>query len=83
MGKLENRLDTLEQAAKLLERQQQPSMSDQSLEEFRRKFEELASRPRPEKTQEEVILEFKAYAERKRIEFELRYVKSHVRGRNV
>ena len=83
MSSIEGRIEALERSAKLIADQTPPALDTRSVDEFRRKIDELLSRPRPEKTQEEVILEFKAYAERRRIEFELQYAKSHVRGRTV
>ena len=73
MATLEKRLDALEQAAKLLAAQPKPHVSSLSIEDFQKKLQEILTRELPERTQEEVIADFKASLLRMQANWEHRY----------
>ena len=72
---IEKRLDVLEEAAKRLEENNKPRTPGLSLEDFNKILHEITTRPRPKKTQEEVIADFKASLVRRQADWELRHGK--------
>jgi hypothetical protein len=76
MSTLEKRLIVLEESAKLLAAQPKPHTSSLSIDELEKRFNEILTRKRPERTQEEVIADFKAYALQRRADWELRHGQS-------
>ena len=76
MSTLEKRLVVLEQSAKLLAAQPKPHTSRLSIEELEKRFNEILTRERPERTQEEVIADLKAYVLQGRADWELRHGQS-------
>lgn len=76
MNMLEKRLVVLERAATLLAAQPKPHTSSLSFEDVHRRMKEILTRERPERTQEEVIADFKAYALQRHADWELRHGQS-------
>ena len=76
MNTLEKRLVVLEQAAKLLAARPNQHISSASIDEMQRRFNEILTRKRPERTQEEIIADFKAYALQRRADWERRHGQS-------
>lgn len=76
MRTLDKRLVVLEQAARSLAAQSKPQISSASIEESLKRLNEILTRERPARTQEEVIADFKAYALQHRADWELRHGKS-------
>lgn len=76
MKTTESRVAALEHSAKLLAAQPKPQTSSLSIEELQKRFNEILTRKRPERTQEEVIADFKAYALQRRADWELRHGQS-------
>ena len=72
MSTLDKRLVVLEQAARSLAAQSKPHTSSLTIEDFNKILHEIATRPRPKKTQEEVIADFKAHALQMHANWELR-----------
>ena len=73
MSELEKRLVVLEQAARLLAARPIQHISSASIDEIQRRFTEILTRPRPEKTLEEIRDEFRVHAARLRADFERRH----------
>ena len=74
MSTLDKRLVVLEQAARSLAAQSKPHTSSLTIEDFNKILHEIATRPRPKKTQEEVIADFKAHALEHRVEWERQHL---------
>ena len=72
MSTLDKRLVVLEQAARSLAAQSKPHTSSLTIEELQKRFNEILTRKRPERTQEEVIADLKAYALQRHADWELR-----------
>ena len=73
MSTIEKRIEALERAPARIADQTPPDFSGRSIDELRKKFEEVLSRPRPVASPEDQILIFKATLERMRVNWELRH----------
>ena len=76
MKTTESRVAALEQSAKLLAAQPKPHTSSLSIEELQKRFNEILTRKRPERTQEEVIADLKAYALQRHADWDIRHAQS-------